>query len=210
MIEWDTVVVSTILSIMGAFLVGLYIRYYVKPKHEEVFNYNRKVNIQRIFGLLDNLDLQLRNFIEYFEKDLGALTVDRKTVLPEKKFEKQPDGSFIADITDRTGLGKKYEEMKPELIRITENHKMLQKSFLSDYSIYQHYMHDSFLRDIRNYIRDTTHYVGWLLKDTHLGFLRTKRMESAKKIIEYVQKDKSLVTIHDINKFIERWEKENL
>lgn len=204
MVDFWTVLVSFTIAVG----VALFVRYKIKPKHEEVFDYNRKSNIVRIFGLLDHLDFQFRYFIEYFEKDMGELTKDRKTVLPERKFEKTQDGGYVVDITDTMGIGIKYEQVKPELKRLAENLRMLEKSFLSDYSIYLNYVHDSFLRDIRMYFLNTAHYAEWLLKDTHLAYLRKKRMESAKKIIEYVEKDKSLVSNPLIKKFIEKWEEE--
>jgi len=99
MVEWDTVVLNTVLSIVVAVVVGLYIRFKVKPKHEDVFEHNRNVEFKRIFNTIHFFDFHFENFVNYLEREMGPLSRDRETLTPQPKFKKMEDGSHIAEFS---------------------------------------------------------------------------------------------------------------
>ena len=88
---WQTVLLNTVLSIIVAFGVGLYIRYNIKPKNEIVFEHNRNEEIIRIFSNLNMFDLHFRFFFEDLEK-MGEITLEQEHIIPEPKFQPLPDG----------------------------------------------------------------------------------------------------------------------
>jgi len=207
MIEWDTVVVNAFLSLTVAVGVGLYIRYRVKPKHEEVFEHNRNEEIIGIFNTIDLLDFHFQNFLDDLETEMGPLTDDRETLSPRPKFEEMPDGGQMAVFSkEQSEMMHKFDNIKPKLKYSYEQIKKISEGFQKDYLRLLNHIESSFLRNVWLYFFDTTYYAEWAQKNYLMKNLLEKNMESAKGIIEFLEDDKTIdLSQSKIKKFIDKW-----
>jgi len=79
--------------------------------------------------------------------------------------------------------------------------------FKEDYSIYHNYIHDSFLREVRQYFWDGNYFVDWMIKNDILGFALDKRRNRAEKIIAYLKSSKTTKMNPQMDEFVKRWTK---
>lgn len=162
-----------------------------------------------VFGILSQLDFQFEGFMIIFEQRMGPFTKDRKRILPEVEWKTESDGSKFADISSSTEVFARYEEVKKDLEHYVKNMDDIRKQLRDDYNIFQNYIHADFLRDVDLYIFNTFYFVEWALKDAPLPTCLFKRMEYAKKIIKYVEDDKTVeLSFSTISEFIIRWKEE--
>lgn len=207
--NWWDVFANASVSFLVAVIVGVIIRFKLKPKHEEVFEHNRNVNLMMVFGLLNNLDFQFEQFIIIFEKKLGPFTKYRKRILPTTEWRADPEGGEIADLSSSMDIRMTYEDVKTDLRPTVENLYKVNEQLREDYKIFENYIHANFLRDVSLYIFNTSYFAEWALKDAPLPSCMIKRMDYAKKIIKYVESDNSIDTKYQsIDSFIKRWKEE--
>lgn len=209
LVDWWNVTASAAVSFLVAVIVGVIIRFKLKPKHEEVFEHNRNVNLMMVFGILSRLDFQFEGFITIFEQRMGEFTEDRKRILPEVKWKMDSDGGQIADMSSSTEIFGRYEDVKNDLKPFVKNMNDIHKQLGDDYNIFQNYIHADFLRDVDLYIFNTCYFAEWALKDAPIPKCLISRMKFAKKIIKYVEDDKTVeLTFPTISEFIKRWKEE--
>ena len=193
MLEWDTIVLSAILSGIVATVIAYIFRYHLKPKHEKVFETNRKSDISRIFDSLQYLEFRFESFLDVFEKEMGKITKTRTRVLDKPKWVKQADGSSIATMTlEETKLQTKYQKLKENLKSDVVEIEKGYNSFLENYRSYITYIESSFLKNVIEYFWTTWYFSIWALKDTLQPELLVKRIKLAEKIINFVENDKSV------------------
>jgi len=193
MLEWDTIVLSTVLSGIIAGVIAYMFRYHLKPKHEQVFETNRKSDISRIFDSLHYLEFRFESFLDIFEKEMGKITKTRTRVLDRPKWVKQADGSSIATMTlKETQLQTKYQKLKEDLKSDVVEFEKGYNSFLENYRSYITYIESSFLKNVIEYFWTTLYFSSWALKDSLLPNLLVKRIKLAEKIIDFVENDKSI------------------
>ena len=207
MVEWDTVVVSSIISAIVAIGVALCVRYKVKPKHEVVFEHNRNVEFKRIFDTIHFLDFHFQNFLDDLEKEMGPLTNDRETLTPKPEFKPLPEGGQIAEFSlEQTKLALKFQRLLPKLKFNFEQIRKITQGFQNDYLRLLNQIENSFLTNVWNYIFSTHHYAEWAQKDFLMSSLLKENMKTAKKIIDFLESDKTIdLTEPYIKEFIEKW-----
>lgn len=83
--------------------------------------------------------------------------------------------------------------------------KETHENFVKDCNIYHNYIHDSFLRDVKQYYWNTDYYFERILYNELNSLFLNERIKYAKKIIQYLESDKSIELTYSINNFIERW-----
>lgn len=211
-VDWDTATISTITSAIVAIVVGLIVRYKTKPKSEVIYDANRQGNLNIIFNGLNHLNVEFETIYSSIEQRLGELTKERTEIIPplvskpeEQWSENDPDERDFGQISEMTSI---FNEIKPMLQGALGRMRDQYKTFLKDYHIYLNYLHDSFLRDVYSYYITTTYYSELLLNGENHYSIGVKRKSEAEKIIEYVQKDRSVnKNTKEINEFITDWEK---
>ena len=209
MIEFDTIIVSTALSIVVAFGVGLYIRYYTKPKHEEIFEHNRKDSLRMIFGFLHNLDLTFESYVVTFEENMGEINNDKNRILSEQEWGKNPHRGKSSSFFTVLGSNPTYPRVIRQLEEEVSYIKKYHEEFKENYNLFQNYIHADFLRKVDTYMRHTYAFTVLVHDEGTDGNLFTSRMNYAKKIIDYVEADKIVdTTSPPIVHFINRWKKE--
>jgi len=209
-VNWVEISLNAFIAFIVASGVATYIRFKVKPKHEEVFEHNRNANLMMVFGLLNRLDMNFGSFVRDFEQSMGEFTKDRNKILPKIEWKTEPDGGKIAVRPPNYGeMSAKYEQLKKDLKSTEDAMKSVERDFRNDFNIFQNYIHVDFLREVSLYIFDTLYFSDWALKDAPLPYCLERRMKRAKKIIEYVEKDKGLdQTFSGFNYFRQRWNEE--
>ena len=209
LIDWWNIAATGVVSLLVAVIVGVIIRFQLKPKHEKVFEHNRNVNLMMVFGILSQIDFQFEGFITIFERSMGEFTKDRKRILPEVEWKMDSDGGQIADMSSSTEIFGRYEYVKKDLRPMIKNMNSIHVQLRDDYNIFQNYIHADFLRDVDLYIFNTIYFAEWALKDAPLPTCLLKRMKLAKKIINYVESDKTVdLTFSTISEFIKKWKEE--
>lgn len=210
MIELDTVLVNTILSIVVAVGVGLYIRYKVKPRHEIVFEHNRDIEFQRIFSTIHFLDFHFGIFCEDLEREMGPIKKEQDSLTPKPRVRNLPDGGQLIEYSaEQTKIKMKFDKLIPRLQNNYEHIKNNGEIIRKDYARLLSHIEHSFLKDILDYVFDTSYYAEWAQRDYLMNDLRFKRMKLAKKIIKFLQKDKSInIKEGYIKEFIDKWNKE--
>jgi len=140
---------------------------------------------------------------------MGAFTKDKKRILPAVDWKKTEDGGNVVDLSSSMEIRRTYEQVKEDLAPALERINDIYKQFKNDWRIFQNYIHDDFLRDVDRYFWDTSYFSEWALKDAPLPDCLIGRMKHAKKIIEYVENDKSVdITSPGIDKFVKNWKQE--
>jgi len=213
MIEWDTVAISAILSGLIGLGVALYVRFFIKPTHEKVFESNRNQNLEIIFNQLEYYDSHLQTIFDILEEDFGEITRDRKkVVLPSMvAIEYGSDGKPkneelpLEEFQRRRVLELKFEETKKDLENMIATMKEFSTFFNNDYSIYHNYIHDSFLRDVRQYFWDGNYFVDGIQNNAVMAFLLGKRSTLAEKMIAYLESSSSTKMSYAMNEFVKRW-----
>jgi len=200
-----TIVVSSII----AFGIALFVRYGVKPKFEIVYDSNRKANLTYLFNGISMFDdLDFRSFYEIFEDRMGLLTRDRKDIIPST-LSTGLTPTVDLRLTAFSEIGRltaEYDVLKVDLRPILEDMKSNFEAFNQQYTFYQTYLHDSFLREVKIYFFNTYYYAEWLLQGQNLVEVADKRLESAFRIIQYLEEN-SLVDldIPNMRNFIKKW-----
>lgn len=195
-----TMLISAVISSVIAWKIGLYIRFNTKPVHEIVYQDNRTSNLKLIFNGIRLSDSTLGSIFEIFTDKFGELSRNRKVIIADPISSINTDfGKFLVQkkIFDETVQG-----LQDTLKRMREQ----RKDFLKDYHVLQNYFHDSFLRDINQYLWLAEEYVSELFKNENHGFKLIKRKDIALKIIEYIESDKSInKNERNIQEFITMW-----
>ena len=207
MLEWDNILANAFISFIVAVGVGLYIRYKVKPKHEEVFDHNRNDAIKTIFSFIQQSDSDFVRLIDTIETEMGPITKKRDTVTPKPTIEKLPDGGQSMKFTyEETQKQLKYEKIKPKLEFDFKRIEYTFNLFQQNYQKLHNHIEKEFLEDVWKYLHGTYHYSEWALKD-HLGnYIFKDQITLSKKIIKFLEKDKNVDrTYPSIKEFIEKW-----
>lgn len=202
-LDFDTIIISTLMAIAITVGVSWFFRFRTKPKFEIIYDSNREENLTYVFNGLEMLDSDFGSFCEIFEDNFGLLTKEKKEIVP------RPSSSSDGNITYPQGFAETLnrlrqvkENLTPMLTRMRDNHN----KFLRDYHIYHNYIHDSFLRNVSLYYWTTTYYIEWLLKGHHVVNSGEKRQTYAKKIIEYIERDTTYhKNIPSISHFVNKW-----
>jgi len=215
MIEWDTVIISTVLSATFSGLTGYrvawYFRHKVKPKHEILFENNQNSTILRLFSLIELFDSNFRSFYEIFETRLGELKTDQEEIIPspfvflpleELKEEKPPKITFGMHLKKSKEFETLKENLSPTLKRMREYHN----NFLKEYSFFMNYLDDIFLRYVNNYFFTTTYYSEWVLKGYNYSSIGQDRKKYAEIIIKYLKDNKFSLDNPRVKEFITKWE----
>jgi hypothetical protein len=207
-VNWIEVGLNACISSLVAIVVAAYVRFKVKPKHEEVFEHNRTEEIIRIFSTIDLVDLHIGEVFDLFETNLGIMTPDRVTVVPRPEFIQQSDGSHIATISlEDSKLRREFESLKPRFAYHYEILESYSNAFKVDYQRLLNHIESNFLGTVSDYIFNTVFFTECLIKDSLLPSLLEKRKHSARKIIDFLNNDKTIPTDDKrIKDFIERWE----
>lgn len=209
LINWWEVFANAAVSFLVAVIVAVIVRYKLKTKHEELFEHNRNANLAIVFGLLNQLDFQFEQFVLVFESRLGEFTKDRKQILPKTTWKSDNSGGYNADFSSWIKVKKIYDEVKNDLAPTVENLYDIEKKLRDDYNIFHNYIHADFLRDVSLYIFNTCYFAEWSLKDAPIPDCLIRRMEIAKNIIKYLEKDRMIdKTAYSIDSFIKRWTEE--
>jgi len=210
MVEWETVAVNTILSLTVAFLVGLYIRYKIKPKHEEVFEHNRNEEFRRIFDTINLFDIHFEFFLNDLEREMGEINVDRETLTIKPQFKETADGGRIVTFSrEETEIWTTYEQLKPLLKSNYDHMKNFNELFQKDYLRLLNHIENSFLKNVWDYFFKSYYYAEWAQKDYLMNNLMVERMKAAQKIINFLENDNTIdITEPNIKKFITRWKGE--
>lgn len=212
-IDWDTTIISTITS--GAIAVGIawYFRFRAKPKIEVVFEDNRKSSFHYLFSNLASFDSYFGSFYEIFEKDVTELRGSDKAIVRSSPIMR----SFLnssGETETIINLGnvdmdliRRFEFTKKNLEPMLENMRRFYKTFSDDYTEYHKHMHDTFLRDVIRYYNSTIEYARWVLQGEDYSVHMASRLQSAFKIIHYLEKDKSIdKSFEPTKEFLKKWE----
>lgn len=211
---WAPAIVSIIVSGLIAYFVAHYIRFNTKPAHERVFDENRNANLTRIFDQLSTFDDEVGRFFETLTNNFGELSRDRTELYREPfdvEWELDEEGEpfpkqVSVEVTEEDNQRRMILEF-PEhdfherLGRLKEQ----QKLFLRDYNIYLNYIHDSFLRDIRDYYYNTIEYFDSILHNIVSSFRLIRRNDCATRTIQYLEEDNSIQKTTNMLDFIQRW-----
>lgn len=137
----------------------------------------------------------------------------KKNIIPLslEPVEYSKDGRSTTEITSaedcvkRRQLEIQFEGTKDELRYMLNIIKETHENFVKDCNIYHNYIHDSFLRDVKQYYWNTDYYFERILYNELNSLFLNERIKYAKKIIQYLESDKSIELTCSINNFIERW-----
>ena len=209
MVEFDTVLVNAVLSIVVALGVGLYIRFKVKPKREIVFEDNRKDNVNRVCNILNFFDSSFEHVYKGFEVEFGDLTKKMENIIPKLEFRREND-EYVAelDFVDQIKKEETLKKLKNQYERTLETMEEQTKIFYDDIPIFHNYLHNSFLIDISSYMTTTVHYSQELMNGHNYVGIGLMRLKFYKKIKLYLQNDKSIKENKGVKEFISRWEKQ--
>ena len=207
MLEWDNITANAIISFIVATGVGLYIRYKVKPKHEEVFEHNRNDAIKNIFDFIHRSDNHFVRFTNSIETEMGPITKTRDTVTPKPTIEKLPDGGQLMKFTyDDTQKRMKFEKLKRKLqfdFRQIENTFNI---FQQNYQKLHDHIEKAFLEDVWKYLQNNVHFAEWAQKDHLANYIFKDQIILSQRIINFLAKDKNIDCSYPrITEFIEKW-----
>jgi len=213
MIEWDTVYISAALSGFIGLLVALYVRFFVKPPHEKLFEGNRNENLHILFNQLRFYDSYVQSLFEILTREFGELTSDRKkVVLPslvaiqyDAEGNPKNEGITPEESVKRAKLEKHFESMKEDLKEMIKSMEKIHSQFERDYTIYHNYIHASFLQDVQNYYWSSNNYFLGIIDNQVHGFSLRNRHAYAKKMIEYLKVNRTIKRTDSINEFVDKW-----
>jgi len=217
-VDWDTVWASAwigaVISAGFSAIVGLTIAFYVKnrfkPKQEQVFDKNRKKNIQLMFNDLESFHYHADFIFMMFEREFGELKVEREKLIEgmtwyssEEELRKSTPFNFKKYIKQKDAL----EDLKKAL---STNHNLMKKTeefHTQQINFSERYFEYEFLHQIRMWMFHTSYYIEQLFKGELASYSLQMAGKSAKKIIDYLKKDGELdLEFPSIKKFINRWE----
>lgn len=213
-VDWDTILVSSMISAGFSAIVGILIAFYVKhkmkPKHQEVFENNRQTNLRFIFNDLERYHDHTMFIFDEFEKKFGDLKKKRKELVTTIKFvpieeiDKQEPIKFADIMKDKQNL----DELKTRLKFNFDQMKKISDFFDKESRSLETYFENSFLQHIRQIFWQTNYYAEQLFNATLVPSCLNSSTDRAKKVIEYLKKDDSLdLSEKNVKSFIDRWEK---
>jgi len=217
-VDWDTVWASAwtgaVISAGFSAIVGLAIAFYVKkrfkPKQEQVFDKNRKKNIELMFNDLETFHYHAIFIFQLFEKEFGELKVEREKLIKGMTWYSSEEELMKSPPFDFKKYMKQNDVLEDLNKTLSTNHNFMKKTeefHAQQINFSERYFEYSFLHEIRMWMFHTSFYVERLFKGELASYSLQMAGKSAKKIIDYLKKDGELnLEFPSIKKFIDRWE----
>ncbi len=213
-VDYDTVIVSSIIgagySLAVAFGVAYYVKKRMKPSSETVFEANRESDIKWIFNVLERYHDDAMHVFNEFENAFGDLSAKRKELVTEMKFVTEDKLKEMKPVPFKDIL-QDQQKMTELKARLDWNFNQMMK-FSDDFrksenisSLKNNFNYDKFLVPLFSLINNINDYANGLFQADLRAYSLKWAIKNAETIIKYL-KDEKLEKFENIKLFIERWE----
>ena len=209
-VHYPDIIINACIAVGISFLVGLYIRFKVKPKHEVVFELNREAEIKQIFSSIHFFDHFFDILIGKLEKEISAIPKENKSLRPEGTQKKLEDGGTLIQFSlEETQLQKKLFKMREILEPEYNEIKKITDNFKNDYTRMINHVEISFLNHVWDYILKSQWYLDYIYLNNYNFYDHFKdREKHGKEIIASLKKDKILESPDPfIKEFFDKYKK---
>ena len=185
--------ISIAVPISIAILIAYIFKFKVQTRIEKTFENNYKAILKSIFEKIHSFDCDFKSIYANFEKEFEELSGTRGELFASKATNPQFK-NFI----------KRREECFESRFNSLLEHYC---AFSKDFQLYRMYLLPELLDDIYNYYSSTILYTnGLLISNYNHVSIGERRLTLARKIIDYLKKEKIDKLSKEIEQFVGRWE----
>lgn len=208
----EQIVTQTIISITLPIIISALLAYTIsryfwdkQTDQEKIFYSNRLESLKIMFNQLGSFDDNFETFYKIIEKDMGELEDNRTDVVPNGLVKEDEEPKYT--LNDIWELEDKFTNVRSRVKPFIDTMSEMQTTFYAEYKISLIYVHQTFLKNIAMYYRDTLEYSRLLLENRHYQFYMKKRLELAKKIMKYIEDVTVEKDVKQFSEFITKWKK---